>query len=83
MKHIPLSKVIKLSIAFYLLSFLSIVIGVCVGDTIGLAIIIAGLIVLLGAIILIALFYRCPYCGIFLTVWYSHNYCPHCRNRLY
>ena len=83
MKHIPLSKVIKISIALSLLSFLFIAIGISIGNKIGLVVIIIGWILLVGAIIFISLFYRCPYCGDFLTVWYSHSYCPHCGNRLF
>lgn len=83
MKHISLVKVIKISIACFLLSLLFIAIGICIGNIIGLVVIIAGFIVLVGAIIFIARFYRCPYCGNFLTVWYSRRYCPHCRSRLF
>ncbi len=79
----PLSNVAKLMIAFSLSSFLLVAIGLCIGKTIGLVVFALGLIGLLGIIIFMVLFYRWPHCGNFLTVWYSHCYCPHYGNRLF
>lgn len=83
MKRIPLSKVIKLSITFFVSGFLLVLIGAVIGDnTMGLFVIITGWIALLGASVIIAVFYRCPHCGAFLTVWYFNSYCPQCREPL-
>lgn len=82
MKPIPLKTAAKLSITFSILGILLLAIGICIGTNVGLIVLIIGLIILLGTIIFIGLFYRCPYCEGFLTVPYRSHYCPHCGKYL-
>ncbi len=83
MKNMPLKKVVKIAIASSISGFLLMAIGIGIGTAslpAALIVIIAGLFVLTGTIIFMALFYRCPYCGGFLSVRYYNVYCPHCGN---
>lgn len=82
MKPIPLAIVIRLFITFSILGVLLLAIGIGLGTTVGFIVLMAGWIVLVGTIIFMALFYRCPHCGGFLRVWYRNHYCPHCGNYL-
>lgn len=82
MKPIPLSTVQKLSLTFFLIGVILMVLGICTGTMVGLIILmVAGWIVLIGDIIFIVLFFRCPHCGEGLLKIRS-NYCPHCGNYL-
>lgn len=82
MKSIPLSIVAKLSIMFSILGLLLVVLGICIGTNVGIIVLMAGLIVLVGTIIFRILFYRCPHCEGFLNVPYRNHYCPHCGKYL-
>lgn len=82
MKPIPLSTVVKLSATFSILGILLMVLGICIGTNAGLIVLIAGLAVLAGTIIFMALFYRCPRCEGFLRIWYRNHYCPNCGKYL-
>lgn len=83
MKPIPLSIVFKLFIALVLLGILLEMIGAAVGDTVGLVILAMGWLSMIGAIVIMALFYRCPHCGGYLgKTWYHDRYCPHCGHYL-
>lgn len=82
MKNMPLKKVIKIATASSVLGILLMAIGIGIGPGFllaALAMIIAGWIVLIGTIIFMFLFYRCPHCGAYLgRVRYYNVYCPHC-----
>lgn len=78
MNHIPLKIVRKVSAIWGALGFLLVTIGICIGTTIGLIVLAAGLVVLVGMIIFIVLFSRCPYCGGSLKLLFYNHYCPHC-----
>lgn len=82
MKPLPLSTVTKLSITFSFLGLLFITAGIRIGTGAGLIVLGLGLLLLVGTIIFLALFYRCPHCGGFLTIWYHNHHCPHCGSFL-
>lgn len=82
MKPIPLKIVIRISILFCILGFLLMAIGIGIGTNVGLIVLTAGLLVLIGVIVFMAVFYRCPHCGRSITIWYRNHYCPHCGNYL-
>lgn len=81
MKHIPLSKVGKIACGILILGALIMVIGCCVRGAGGLALVFAGLIVWIGAVIFILVFQRCPRCGGVVQMIGEH-YCPHCGHFL-
>lgn len=81
-KPIPLSTVIKIFITVTMLGILLMVIGLCIGNNVGLVVLLAGLIVIAGAIVFRIIYYRCPYCEGFLTIPYRNHYCPHCGKYL-
>lgn len=78
MNHIPLKMVTRLAVIFATLGLLLFIMGICIGTNIGLLVLIVGLLILVGTIIFIAFFSKCPYCGGFLKVGYHNHYCPHC-----
>lgn len=78
MNQIPLKIVTRLSVIFVTLGFFLVTIGICIGTTIGLIVLALGLVILVGTIIFIALFSRCPFCGGFLKIGFRKHYCPHC-----
>lgn len=78
MKSIPLAVVQKLAIAFYVLGISLMVIGCCIGTMKGLIVVLLGLLVLVGTIIFLFIFSRCPYCDGFIRL--RKHYCPHCGN---
>ena len=85
MKQIPFSKAKKIAIAVSVLGLFLFVAGICVGlgadIRTSLFLVLMALIVLLGAIVFIIIFCRCPHCGGFLGFnWYK--YCPHCGNQI-
>lgn len=80
MNNIPLKIVTRLSVIFSVLGLLLIALGICIGATTGLIVLAVGLLILIGTIIFIALFCRCPHCGGFIKVGYRNHYCPHCGN---
>ena len=63
MKSISLAVVQKLAIAFSILGISIMIMGICIGTMKGLVVLLVGLLVLVGTIIFIAIFSRCPYCG--------------------
>ena len=67
----------RLSVIFTVIGLLLVIIGICTGTMIGLIILGAGLVELVGTIIFIAVFRRCPHCGSFLKTG-CNRYCPHC-----
>lgn len=77
MHRIPLKIVTRLSVIFTVIGLLLVIIGICTGTMIGLIILGAGLVELVGTIIFIAVFRRCPHCGSFLKTG-CNRYCPHC-----
>ena len=79
MHRIPLKIVTRLSVIFTVIGLLLVIIGICTGTMIGLIILGAGLVELVGTIIFIAVFRRCPHCGSFLKTG-CNRYCPHCGN---
>ena len=88
---IPLSKVVVLSLALYILGFLIFLIGGFIvasipegiGVWIGIVVMMIGIAVVVGAVVFDDKFYRCPHCNCYLTVWYRYHYCPTCGNFLY
>ncbi len=79
MKRVPLSIIVKLFVSLAILGILFEIIGICIGNSAGLIVIVMGWLALIGAIICMALFYRCPHCGGHLgRTWYHNRYCPHC-----
>lgn len=80
MNRITLKILAKLSAILFILGLVFFVIGCCIGNTVGLLVLAAGLLIWFGIIIMIALFSKCPYCGGFLKVGYHNLYCPHCGN---
>ena len=70
MHRIPLKIVTRLSVIFTVIGLLLVIIGICTGTMIGL-------VELVGTIIFIAVFRRCPHCGSFLKTG-CNRYCPHC-----
>lgn len=66
MHRIPLKIVTRLSVIFTVIGLLLVIIGICTGTMMGLIILGAGLVELVGTIIFIAVFRRCPHCGSFL-----------------
>lgn len=79
-KIIPLKMVTRLSVIFLILGLLLIIIGCFIGTMAGLIIIGLGLLVLIGNIIYISLFCRCPHCRGFTKLRLRNFYCPHCGN---
>ena len=77
MHRIPLKIVTRLTVIFTVIGLLLVIIGICTGTMIGLIILGAGLVELVGTIIFIAVFRRCPHCGSFLKTG-CNRYCPHC-----
>ena len=77
MKRISLKIVTRLSIIFSVIGLLLVITGICLGATIGLIVLGIGLVELVGTIIFIAVFRRCPHCGSFLKTG-CDRYCPHC-----
>ena len=80
MNRITLKILAKLSAILFILGLVFFVSGCCIGNTVGLLVLAAGLLIWFGIIIMIALFSKCPYCGGFLKVGYHNLYCPHCGN---
>lgn len=78
MNHILLKITRRLSVIFTILGLLVLSIGICIGSMIGLILIVAGLLILVGTIIFVAVFARCPYCGGFMKVGFHNYHCPHC-----
>jgi len=78
MNNIPLKIVTRISVILLVLGFLLVTIGICIGNSLGLIVLILGLAILIGAIIFIAIFSRCPICGGFLKMGFRNHYCPHC-----
>ena len=78
MNHIPLKITRRLSVIFTILGLLVLSIGICIGPMIGFIVIVAGLLILVGTIIFVAVFARCPYCGGFMKVGFHNYHCPHC-----
>lgn len=78
MKSVSLAVVQKLSLAFFILGVGIMIIGLCIGTKKGLIVLLAGLLVLVGNIIFIAIFSRCPHCGGFIKL--RKHYCPYCGN---
>ena len=66
MHRIPLKIVTRLSVIFTVIGLLLVIIGICTGTMIGLIILGAGLVELVGTIIFIAVFRRCPHVVVFL-----------------
>lgn len=79
-KIIPLKMVTRLSGIFLILGLLLIIIGCFNGTMAGLIVIGLGLLVLIGNIIYISLFCRCPHCRGFTKLRLRNFYCPHCGN---
>lgn len=79
-KIIPLKMVTTLSVIFLILGLLLIIIGCFIGTMAGLIVIGLGLLVLIGDIIYVALFCRCPHCGGFTKLRLRNFYCLHCGN---
>ena len=77
MHRISLKIVTRLSVIFTVIGLLLVIIGICTGTIMGLIILGAGLVELVGTIIFIAVFRRCPHCGSFLKTG-CNRYCPHC-----
>lgn len=73
MHRIPLKIVTRLSVIFTVIGLLLVIIGICTGTMIGLIILGAGLVELVGTIIFIAVFRS----GSFLKTG-CNRYCPHC-----
>lgn len=80
MKHIPLSIVSKLSRVFYLLTIFLLFNGARIGTGAGLIMTIAGVVILIGTLIFVFIFSRCPHCN---HVIHDYGYfCPYCGNRI-
>lgn len=82
MRPLSLPKVIRFFLILSILGFFFLGIGIYIGPMVGLIGIIIGWIILICAIVFLILFYRCPHCQRFLTIWYHNHYCPHCRHPL-
>lgn len=84
MKPIQLSTVVKLSATFSALGIFLMIIGLgfCSDLNVSLIVLLVGLLVLVGTIIFMAVFLRCPYCGGSVRLMYRGHYCQHCGRYL-
>ena len=78
MKKIPLKKVREIALLLFLLGFMVILAGA--GFRL-MPLILLGCLVLVGEIVFLAIFWRCPHCGGFLDRS-GGLYCPHCGHML-
>lgn len=78
MNPISLKTMRRLSVIFTMIGLVFLTIGICMGSMRGFLVIVAGLVILVGTIIFVAVFARCPHCGGFIKVGFHNYYCPHC-----